>query len=91
MSIWDFIPPVTCDTAVFVVLSSSFSWLLSLRVVVTPARLFDRAAADHFDSTINHGTPLKDKCFRCKNNSDIVTSVPGSPYVHVGTEIFLDQ
>ena len=67
------------------------SWCMSSAVFVTLVRLFDRAAAEHFDATINHGTPLKDKCFRCKNNSDVVTTVPGSPYIHVGTEIFLDQ
>eukprot|EP00752_Nemacystus_decipiens_P002419 g2280.t1 len=54
-------------------------------------RLFDRAAAKHFDSWQNHGKRLKDKYFRCRNNKDPVTIVPGMPYVHVGTEIYIDK
>lgn len=54
-------------------------------------RLFDRAAAKHFDSWKNHGTRLKHKYFRCRNNKDPVTIVPGIPYVHVGTEIYIDK
>lgn len=54
-------------------------------------RVFNRAAAKHFDSRQNHGMRLKQKYFRCRNNKDPVTIVPGNPYVHVGTEIYIDQ
>ncbi|CAN0366380.1 unnamed protein product [Pylaiella littoralis] len=54
-------------------------------------RLFDRTAARHFDNWRNHGKCLKHKYFRCRNNKDPVTAVPGMPYVHVGTEIYIDQ
>ncbi|CAM9380631.1 unnamed protein product [Laminaria digitata] len=54
-------------------------------------RVFDRDSAWQYDSKLNHGTPLKDKHFRCRNNNDIVTRVPPFPYEHVGTEIYLDR
>ena len=54
-------------------------------------RVFDGALAAHFDSKMNHGTALKDKYFRCRNNNDIVPRVVPPPYCHVGTEIYLDR
>lgn len=54
-------------------------------------RVFDLAVADAFDKTVNHGTAMKDKCFRSRNNNDIVTRIPPLPYKHVGTEIYFDR
>ncbi|CAM9097534.1 unnamed protein product [Scytosiphon promiscuus] len=54
-------------------------------------RVFERRAAKHFDRWLNHGTRLKQKYFRCRNHRDPVTIVPGNPYAHVGTEIYIDQ
>ncbi|CAM9414270.1 unnamed protein product, partial [Laminaria digitata] len=54
-------------------------------------RVFDTEFAAHFDSKVNHGTLLKDKYFRCRNNNDIVPRIVPSPYCHVGTEIYLDR
>eukprot|EP00904_Undaria_pinnatifida_P008926 jgi/Undpi1/5163/HiC_scaffold_19.g08514.m1 len=54
-------------------------------------RIFDEVSAKHFDSKINHGVALKDKYFRSRNNNDIVPRVPASPFIHVGTEIYLDR
>ncbi|CAN0531513.1 unnamed protein product, partial [Scytosiphon promiscuus] len=39
----------------------------------------------------NHGTLLKEKHFRCRNNNDIVPRIVPAPYTHVGTEIYLDR
>ncbi|CAM9543452.1 unnamed protein product [Ectocarpus fasciculatus] len=50
-------------------------------------RVFDGMAARTFDAKMNHGTPLKDKYFRCRNNNDIVPRIPPYPYSHVGTEV----
>ncbi|CAM9545693.1 unnamed protein product [Laminaria digitata] len=47
--------------------------------------------AAKFDSKLNHGTLLKDKYFRCRNNNDIVPRIVPLPYAHVGTEIYLDR
>ncbi|CAN0454377.1 unnamed protein product, partial [Scytosiphon promiscuus] len=47
--------------------------------------------AKHFDAKVNHGTALKDKYFRCRNNNDVVPRVVPLPYCHVGTEIYLDR
>ena len=54
-------------------------------------RIFDHVSAKHFDAKMNHGTALKDKHFRFRNNNDIVARVPPFPYEHVGTEIYLDR
>ncbi|CAN0313678.1 unnamed protein product [Ectocarpus sp. 6 AP-2014] len=54
-------------------------------------RLFNRAAGRHFDGRPNAGKTLKEKYFRCRNNKDPVPTVPKSPYVHVGTEIYIDK
>eukprot|EP00903_Cladosiphon_okamuranus_P009618 g9154.t1 len=54
-------------------------------------RVFDTEVADIFDATVNHGTKMKDKCFRSRNNNDIVTRVPPLPYKHVGKEIYFDR
>lgn len=54
-------------------------------------RIFDQLSAKHFDSKVNHGTALKKKYFRSRNNNDIVPRVPASPFIHVGTEIYLDR
>lgn len=54
-------------------------------------RVFDGEFAPHFDSKLNHGTPLKDKYFRCRNNNDVVPRMVPPPYTHVGTEIYLDR
>ena len=53
--------------------------------------MFDTDVADIFDATVNHATPMKDKFFRCKNNNDIVTSIPPRPYKHVGKEVYFDR
>ncbi|CAM9248043.1 unnamed protein product [Scytosiphon promiscuus] len=53
-------------------------------------RVFDHAAAALFDATVNHGTHMKDKYFRCRNNNDIVPRAPPG-FQHVGTEIYLDR
>ncbi|CAM9962984.1 unnamed protein product [Laminaria digitata] len=53
--------------------------------------VFDGALAAHFDKKSNHGTLLKDKYFRCRNNNDIVPCIVPLPYCHVGTEIYLDR
>lgn len=44
-----------------------------------------------FDATLNYGTAMKDKYFRCRNNNDIVPRVTPPPYRHVGNEIYLDR
>ncbi|CAN0313119.1 unnamed protein product [Ectocarpus sp. 6 AP-2014] len=54
-------------------------------------RVFDSEVADIFDSKTNHGTRMKDKYFRGRNNNDIVTRIPPSPYKHVGTEVYFDR
>ena len=54
-------------------------------------RVFDGALATRFDSNLNHGTLLKEKSFRCRNNNDIVPRIVPLPYTHVGTEIYLDR
>ncbi|CAM9893130.1 unnamed protein product [Ectocarpus fasciculatus] len=54
-------------------------------------RVFDSEVADIFDSKTNHGTRMKDKYFRCRNNNDIVARIPPSPYKHVGTEVYFDR
>lgn len=68
---------------------------VSVRTAAPPSgyrrRVFESTAAANFDSKINHGTPMKGKYFRCRNNNDIVTRVPALPYKHVGTEIYLDR
>ena len=53
--------------------------------------VFDTGVADSFDGTVNHGTKMKDKFFRSRNNNDIVPRVPPLPYQHVGTEIYFDR
>eukprot|EP00752_Nemacystus_decipiens_P002420 g2281.t1 len=53
-------------------------------------KVFESTAAANFDSRINHGTPMKDKYFRGRNNNDAVTRVPLS-MTHVGTEIYVDR
>ncbi|CAM9368027.1 unnamed protein product [Hapterophycus canaliculatus] len=53
-------------------------------------RVFDPDAAVFFDAMVNHGTPMKDKYFRCRNNNDIVPRLPPT-FQHVGTEIYLDR
>ncbi|CAN0519911.1 unnamed protein product, partial [Laminaria digitata] len=40
---------------------------------------------------MNHGTLLKDKHFRCRNNNDLVPRMMPPPYCHVGTEIYIDR
>lgn len=52
--------------------------------------VFDSDAAADFDAKMNHGTPMKHKYFRCRNNNDIVPRVPLT-MTHVGTEIYLDR
>lgn len=54
-------------------------------------RVFDAEVAEIFDNMVNHGTPLKDKCFLSRNNNDIVARIPPSPYVHIGTEVYFDR
>ena len=54
-------------------------------------RVFDGSLATLFDARLNHGTCLKDKYFRCRNNNDIVPRMVPPPYHHVGTEIYLDR
>ncbi|CAM9248116.1 unnamed protein product [Scytosiphon promiscuus] len=54
-------------------------------------KVFDTDVADLFDAKDNYGTALKDKCFRCRNNNDIVPRVPPFPYKHVGHEIYFDR
>ncbi|CAN0420456.1 unnamed protein product [Ascophyllum nodosum] len=54
-------------------------------------KIFNGPLAEEFDAKINYGIPLKDKCFRCRNNNDIVPSIPPYPYNHVGTEIYIDR
>ncbi|CAN0019804.1 unnamed protein product [Scytosiphon promiscuus] len=54
-------------------------------------RVFDSKLASVFDQTVNHGTAMKDKYFRCRNNNDVVPRMPPIPYEHVGTEIYLDR
>ncbi|CAM9258411.1 unnamed protein product, partial [Hapterophycus canaliculatus] len=54
-------------------------------------RVFDAKLARIFDKTVNHGTVMKKKYFRCRNNNDVVPRVPPMPYEHVGTEIYLDR
>lgn len=61
------------------------------RIQTCLCRLFDRTAAKHFDGWHNHGKRLKHKYFRSRNNKDPVCIVPGMPYVHVGTEIYIDK
>ncbi|CAN0019599.1 unnamed protein product [Scytosiphon promiscuus] len=53
-------------------------------------KLFDSVAAEEFNNMMNHGTPMKDKFFRCTNNNDIVPRLPPGFY-HAGTEIYLDR
>lgn len=60
------------------------------RSLNSPRRVFESKAAASFDSKVNHGTAMRDKYFRCRNNNDIVTRVPAS-LTHVGTEIYLDR
>lgn len=47
--------------------------------------------AKAFDNKMNHGTPMKKKYFRGRNNNDVVPRAPPTPYSHVGTEIYLDR
>eukprot|EP00904_Undaria_pinnatifida_P002284 jgi/Undpi1/12056/HiC_scaffold_4.g01754.m1 len=54
-------------------------------------RVFDLQLAAKFDDKMNHGTALKDKYFRCRNNNDIVPRVVPPPYAHVGTEVYLNR
>lgn len=54
-------------------------------------RVFDGALAAQYDAKMNHGTLLKDKHFRCRNNNDIVPCIMPPPYCHIGTEIYLDR
>lgn len=54
-------------------------------------RVFDAQMAKIFDSTMNHGAPMKEKYFRCTNNNDIVPRAPMPPYRHVGKQIYLDR
>lgn len=54
-------------------------------------RVFGTEVADIFDATVNHGTKMKDKYFRFRNNNDIVPRVPPLPYKHVGREIYFDR
>lgn len=54
-------------------------------------RVFDGKMAKVFDATVNYGTAMKDKYFRCRNNNDIVPRVTPPPYRHVGKEIYLDR
>ncbi|CAM9839983.1 unnamed protein product [Ectocarpus sp. 4 AP-2014] len=54
-------------------------------------RVFDSEVATIFDSKTNHGNSMKDKYFRCRNNNDIVSRIPPSPYKHVGTEVYFDR
>ncbi|CAM9965189.1 unnamed protein product, partial [Hapterophycus canaliculatus] len=35
--------------------------------------------------------PPPRRCFRCRNNNDIVPRVPPSPYEHIGHEIYFDR
>ena len=62
-----------------------------LPVTTYACRVFDSTLAAHFDSRLNHGTLLKDKHFRCRNNNDIVPCMMPPPYCHVGTEIYIDR
>lgn len=55
-------------------------------------RVFDRSLALNFDKRMNHELMLKSKCFRARNNNDIVSRLPLPPgYHHVGTEIYFDR
>lgn len=54
-------------------------------------RVFNDAMGKQFDAKENHGSTMKNKYFRCRNNNDIVPCVPGIPYTHVGTEIYLNR
>lgn len=65
------------------------TWSQILRTFL--CRVFDAEVADIFNEMVNHGTPMKDKCFRSRNNNDIVTRIPPSPYKHVGTEVYFDR
>ena len=54
--------------------------------------MFDADLARNFDAKVNHGTPMKDKVFRGRNNNDAVTRLPPPvPYEHIGTEIYFDR
>ncbi|CAM9877799.1 unnamed protein product, partial [Hapterophycus canaliculatus] len=50
-----------------------------------------RRGAYRFDSWVNHGSTLSEKCFRGVNNNDIVTAVPPEvvDYHHVGKQIYI--
>lgn len=63
------------------------------RLRLTFLRVFDRRGAYRFDSWINHGSTLSEKCFRGVNNNDIVTAVPPEvvDYQHVGKEIYINS
>eukprot|EP00904_Undaria_pinnatifida_P002282 jgi/Undpi1/12054/HiC_scaffold_4.g01753.m2 len=54
-------------------------------------RVFDGQLSKHFDEKINHGTAMKDKHFRCRNNNDIVPRMVPPPFEHAGTEVYLDR
>lgn len=80
---------VTISTVLFLADLADLLHIRSLSLL--RGRVFDGSLAACFDAFENHGTPLKKKYFRCRNNNDIVPRVVPPPYVHVGTEIYLDR
>ncbi|CAM9812177.1 unnamed protein product [Ascophyllum nodosum] len=54
----------------------------------SPNRVFNGPLAKEFDA---NSIQLKDKCFRCRNNNDIVPRMPPYHYTNVGTEIYVDR
>ncbi|CAM9479691.1 unnamed protein product [Sphacelaria rigidula] len=57
-------------------------------------RVFDADLATGFNAKMNDGEYLRNKCFRVRNNNDIVPHVPPSfllEYRHVGTDVYFDR
>lgn len=65
---------------------------IALFVLTIYFRVFDTDMAKSFDEKVNFGMPLKAKCFRGRNNNDIVPRLPPRPlFAHVGTELYFDR
>lgn len=54
-------------------------------------RVFSKPLADMWDEYVNDGIPMKEKYFRCRNNNDIVCTLPLGNYQAVGTEVNLNR
>ncbi|CAN0420449.1 unnamed protein product, partial [Ascophyllum nodosum] len=78
-------------TAAHLAFEQSINIITAIYTYGSPNRVFNGPLAEEFDAKINYGIPLKDKCFRCRNNNDIVPRIPPYPYTHVGTEIYIDR